>query len=593
MLLHIVTVPMSLTFLRGQVAYMKARGMDVHALSSPGRELHAFAEAEDVTVSAVPMPRRLTPVRDLVAIAAMVRAIRRIQPTIVHAATPKGGLLGTIAATIARVPIRIYHVRGLPMETATGVRRSLLRTTEWVACHLAHRVLCVSHSVREVVVSERICPAERVRVLAGGSGNGVDAGGRFDPSRLSPHARSETRARLGIPADARVIGFIGRLVRDKGVVELAEAWRAVRDACPDAHLLLVGPFEERDPVPDSVERELRWDARVHLTGEDWDTPELYAAMDVVALPSHREGFPNVALEAAAMRLPVVTTYASGCRDAVVHDETGALVPVRDGSALASALLMYLGNPALRARHGDAGRARVLAAFRQEAVWSALHDEYDGLLAARAAASTAPVWTRAQLALKRAADVVIASVALIVLAPVIAATALLVRSRLGAPVLFRQCRPGRAGVPFTLYKFRTMLEAGDAAGTLPDAARLTPFGRRLRALSLDELPQLWNVLRGEMSLVGPRPLLMEYLPLYSDEQARRHAMRPGLTGIAQVSGRNALGWDARLALDVWYVDHWSLWLDARILWQTIGKVMSRAGVTQPGHATMARFHGTAG
>ncbi|MFN4359200.1 MAG: sugar transferase [Hylemonella sp.] len=168
---------------------------------------------------------------------------------------------------------------------------------------------------------------------------------------------------------------------------------------------------------------------------------------------------------------------------------------------------------------------------------------------------------------------------------------LVRCKLGSPVLFRQVRPGLHGRPFVMVKFRTMTDERGADGELlPDAQRLTSFGRFLRATSLDELPELWNVLRGEMSLVGPRPLLMEYLPLYSPEQARRHEVRPGITGWAQVNGRNALSWDDRFKLDIWYVDHRSLWLDLRILWLTVRKVIVREGISAQGEATMPRFTG---
>jgi lipopolysaccharide/colanic/teichoic acid biosynthesis glycosyltransferase len=168
---------------------------------------------------------------------------------------------------------------------------------------------------------------------------------------------------------------------------------------------------------------------------------------------------------------------------------------------------------------------------------------------------------------------------------------LVRCKLGSPALFRQVRPGLHGRPFIMVKFRTMTDECGAEGKLlPDAQRLTPFGRFLRASSLDELPELWNVLRGEMSLVGPRPLLMEYLPLYSPEQARRHEVRPGITGWAQVNGRNAVSWEDRFKLDVWYVDHRSLWLDLRILWLTVRKVIMREGISERGEATMSRFPG---
>ena len=181
---------------------------------------------------------------------------------------------------------------------------------------------------------------------------------------------------------------------------------------------------------------------------------------------------------------------------------------------------------------------------------------------------------------------------LVLAPVLAVLALLVRTRLGSPVLFRQARPGRDGRIFAMWKFRTMTDARDAVGVLrPDAERLTAFGRWLRATSLDELPELWNVIRGDMSLVGPRPLLVEYLPLYSPEQARRHEVRPGITGWAQINGRNALSWEEKFRLDVWYVDHCSFLLDLRILVRTVAKVFVREGIAAAGEATMPRFTGT--
>lgn len=193
--------------------------------------------------------------------------------------------------------------------------------------------------------------------------------------------------------------------------------------------------------------------------------------------------------------------------------------------------------------------------------------------------------------KRALDVVGAAMGLLVLSPVLIIAGLLIWRQMGRPVLFRQTRPGLHGKPFKMIKFRSMRDALDASGNpLPDAKRLTPLGRFLRASSLDELPGLWNVLTGEMSLVGPRPLLMEYLPLYSTDQARRHEVRPGVTGWAQVNGRNAISWDEKFALDVWYVDNRSLWLDLKIIWLTIRKVIKRDDISAAGEATMSKFTG---
>ena len=195
-------------------------------------------------------------------------------------------------------------------------------------------------------------------------------------------------------------------------------------------------------------------------------------------------------------------------------------------------------------------------------------------------------------MKRAFDIFASALALIFLAPLLAFVALLVRAAIGSPILFRQLRHGLGGKPFTLFKFRTMAEtAGEDGNPLPDHKRLTCFGKFLRASSLDELPELWNVLRGDMSLVGPRPLLMEYLPLYTPAQARRNEVRPGLTGWAQVNGRNALSWEEKFALDIWYVDNRSLLLDLKILLLTLRNVADRRGISAEGEATMPRFTGS--
>jgi len=194
-------------------------------------------------------------------------------------------------------------------------------------------------------------------------------------------------------------------------------------------------------------------------------------------------------------------------------------------------------------------------------------------------------------MKRIVDTLLILLALPLLLPAMLLLAWLVRHKLGSPVFFRQTRPGLQGRPFNMVKFRTMTDArGPDGRLLPDADRLTAFGRFLRASSLDELPELWNVLKGDMSLVGPRPLLMEYLPLYSPEQARRHEARPGITGWAQVNGRNALSWEDKFKLDVWYLDHRSLWLDIKILWLTVRKVLMREGISAAGEATMSKFTG---
>jgi glycosyltransferase involved in cell wall biosynthesis len=378
-LVHITTIPMSFVFLTGQTGYMKARGFEVYWVSAPRELMQRFSAQEQVPAYAVEMPRRIAPLRDLAAVFRIWRRLRQLRPQIVHAHTPKGGLLGMISAKLGRVPVRIYSIRGLPFMTASGYKRKLLWWSERIACLLAHQVFCVSRSLSAVAVKEGLCPAEKMKVLLQGSGNGVDAIKRFNPSRMGESTRQETRASYGIPADALVVGFVGRLVRDKGVVELAEAWKVLRTDFLSLHLLIVGPFEPQDPVPPVVEKLLRADPRIHLTGEEWNTPPLYAAMDVAALPTYREGFPNVPLEAAAMGLPVVATRIPGCVDAIQEGVTGTLVPPGDAKALTDAIRRYLNDPELRYQHGQAGRERVLRDFRQEDIWEAVYQEYIRLL----------------------------------------------------------------------------------------------------------------------------------------------------------------------------------------------------------------------
>jgi glycosyltransferase involved in cell wall biosynthesis len=373
----VTTVPVSLpTHLSGQLTYLRRLGFDLHVVVSDGPELAPFAAREGVPVYPLEMARAITPLRDLRTVLRLARLLRALRPEVVHSHTPKGGLLGMIAATLARTPVRVYHLRGLPFVTARGARRALLRATERVSCLLAHRVLAVSHSIREVAVEEGLCPAGKIRVLLGGSGNGVDAE-RYRPA--SAEARRASRARVGIPEDALVIGFVGRLTRDKGIAELAEAWGTLRAREPRLHLLVVG-WDELGPGLEAVGAALRADARVRCTGPVDDAAPLYAAMDVLALPTYREGFPNVALEAAAAGLPVVGTATPGCQDAVLDGVTGRLVPAQDAEALAEALAPYLAEPDLRARHGAAGRARVVKEFRREAIWDAIAEEYRTLLA---------------------------------------------------------------------------------------------------------------------------------------------------------------------------------------------------------------------
>ncbi len=380
-LIHVTTVPHTLHFLIGQISHMKQAGIEVEAISSVDAKLDIFLQQERVPHHEVTMERSLSPLRDLVACYKLWQIFRSRHPDMVHAHTPKAGLLAMLAAFFARVPIRIYHIHGLRCATLSGWKRQLVVACERLACRLATQILCVSQSAREAAVQYGLVPAERIKVLLNGSINGLDATGRFQPDALPMEAADETRRRLNIPTDATVIGFMGRLARDKGIEELCQAWQVVREKCSEAHLLLVGDYESQDPVCVATRCKLESDERIHRVAYDPDTPPLFAAMDVFCLPSYREGLPYVLLEASAMRLPVVATRVTGCVDAVEDGVTGTLVTVGDQKALAAAMLRYATDPVLRKWHGAAGRRRVLRDFRPEAMWAALLTEYQRELSA--------------------------------------------------------------------------------------------------------------------------------------------------------------------------------------------------------------------
>jgi glycosyltransferase involved in cell wall biosynthesis len=376
---HITTVPETLRFLTGHIKFLLSRGCRVSAVSSPGWLLDEFARETGIETVKFRMYRRITPMRDLATIFHLWRYFRRSRPHIVHAHTPKAGLLGMLAALLAGVPVRIYHIHGLPFMTAVGLRRRLLISTEKVSCRVAHCVLAVSHSIRKVAVTHALCPARKIETLLGGSINGVDAAGRFNPTRLQQTLGAQVRTQYGIPKDALVLGFIGRIVGDKGITELVAAWRSLRSQFPKLHLLVVGYFEKQDPVSAEVEKILRTDQRIHLAGAQRETPQFYAAMDLVVLPTYREGFPTVPLEAAAMERPVVATLIPGCIDAVQDGITGSLVPPRNVELLVLAITQYLEDPGLRSSHGLAARQRVLSEFRPDDIWQEMGWTYSQLL----------------------------------------------------------------------------------------------------------------------------------------------------------------------------------------------------------------------
>lgn len=365
--------------MEGQLADLKRRGFEVTVITAPGPLLDAVREREGVRALGVPMRRDPALLADAASLLRLALTLRRLKPDVVIAGTPKGGLLGVIAARVVGVPVVIYLLRGLRFEGARGVKRLVLAATEHVAGGLAHRVFANGQSLRQRFIALGCAAASKIWVPGAGTSNGVDVA-RFLPSEASREWARAERDRLGIPAGAIVVGFVGRFVRDKGLIELLEAFRLASARVPDLWLLLVGDFDATDPVPQATRTELERHPRVRQTGFVKEPAPYYGLMDIFALPSFREGFPNAPLEAAAAGLPTVAFAATGTVDAVVHGETGQLAPLGDAKAFAEYLVTYAKDAELRHRVGDTAQSRVLRLFRREEVWQNLAEEYERLTA---------------------------------------------------------------------------------------------------------------------------------------------------------------------------------------------------------------------
>jgi len=385
-LAYVTTVPITQWgFLRGQNEFLADKGFEIHAIASPGVYLDAIADRDKIAVHAVPMARTISPLHDLVAVWRLFRLFRSIRPDVAHVSTPKAALLGAVAAFAARVPVRIYLLRGSITEPASGLQRRLFRSAERLTASLCHETICVSNSLLAFARSEGILPAHAGVVAAKGMSNGIDVR-RFDADAVDPAALRSLPAplrRIANDPSAIAIGYVGRLACDKGIEELSRAWTDLRAAYPHAHLVLVGSWEAEARVSPACRSALESDDRVHIVGHIEDVVPYYRMMSLCAFPSFgSEGFPNAPMEAAAMRLPVIATRVVGSIDAVEDGVTGRLVPPRDAAALREALRAYLDDPVLRRRHGEAGCARVRRDFRQETIWEALRAEYVRLLSAR-------------------------------------------------------------------------------------------------------------------------------------------------------------------------------------------------------------------
>lgn len=374
-IIRITTVPISLkVLLRKQLRFM-SNHFEVVGVSSPGKVLQEVAEQEGVRTAAVNMTRAITPVQDLRAIWSLYRLFRKEKPTIVHTHTPKAGLLGMIAGRLARVPIRMHTVAGLPLMEATGKKRKLLEKVEQLTYAAATRVYPNSANLSRFILANHFCAPAKVKVLGNGSSNGIDTAFFQATPRLQATAEN-LRQSLNITKDDFVFVFIGRLVRDKGIEELVEAFSDIKLQYPAAKLLLVGPFEpDLDPISEQTEKIIREDNSITLVGFQQDVRPYYMISQALAFPSYREGFPNVPMQAGCFDLPSIVTDINGCNEIIVDGKNGIIIPAKSVERLREAMTMLLENHELYLHMKKHARTMIVERYEQQHLWNLIFKEY--------------------------------------------------------------------------------------------------------------------------------------------------------------------------------------------------------------------------
>jgi len=396
-LLHVaVDGPSLRSYFAGALAFMRSQGFEVVLAAPDGPDLARLCRAEGARARPVGIVRPLRPWRDFKALLELLRIIAEERPDIVHCHTPKAALLGVLAAFALRIPHRIYHLRALPLETQRGPMRWLLYASELLISQLCTETVAISDSLRRAYRRHLGLHRVPIAVHGVGSGNGVDARGRFDPERIDTERLNAFRRQTGLPADARTLCFVGRLARDKGLIELHDAWQRLRRRYPELWLIVSGDEDERDPVPRALLDAWRRDPRICMPGFVDQRELVFAAACINVLPTYREGFGNVLIEAAAMAIPSVASRVTGCVDATIDGVTGTLVPPRSAPALVEAIARYLEDPELRGRHGTAARRRALEEFAPERIWLGLLVHYAAALGETRATAEATAELSAEL-----------------------------------------------------------------------------------------------------------------------------------------------------------------------------------------------------
>lgn len=506
----------------------------------------------------------------------------------VHSHTPKAGTLAMIASKCAGVPIRLHTVAGLPLIETKGFKRTLLERVEKLTYSCATMVYPNSKGLYDFIVANKFTEPSKLKIIGNGSSNGINTM-HFSPELVSQLQKRVLQKKLEIVADDFVFIFVGRLVGDKGINELILAFKNLIKQNPNVKLLLVGMEEKGlDPLDNSTKEEIKANKNILFVGYQDNIKPYLAISNALVFASYREGFPNVVLQAGAMGLPSIVTDINGCNEIIIDGKNGIIIPVKNSEAIEKAVLRMIDEKDFFITLQSNARKMITSRYEQKEIWKAILKEYKQVEENQ---QNAQEWSIYKKCIKPSLDFSIAFFGFLVLSPLFFIVVLCLIFDNKGTVFFYQKRPGIGDKLFTIIKFKTMNDKKDTNGNLlPDHKRHTGIGRWLRKTSLDELPQLLNVIKGDMSIVGPRPLLPEYLDLYTVPQQRRHNVKPGITGWAQINGRNAIDWKTKFKYDLWYVEHQSFGLDVKIIFNTLLKVLKVEGINATNNVTMEPFYG---
>lgn len=587
-LIRITTVPLSLDkLLSGQLNYMNSF-YDVTAVASEEDYLKKIGVKEGIKTFTIEMSRKITPIHDIVSVVKLFLFLKKENPLMVHSHTPKAGILAMIASKCAGVPIRLHTVAGLPLIETKGFKRALLERVEKLTYSCATMVYPNSKGLYDFIVANKFTEPSKLKIIGNGSSNGINTM-HFTPELVSQLQKRVLQKKLEIVADDFVFIFVGRLVGDKGINELILAFKNLIKQNSNVKLLLVGMEEKGlDPLEDLTQKEIKANKNILFVGYQDNIKPYLAISNALVFASYREGFPNVVLQAGAMGLPSIVTDINGCNEIIIDGKNGIIIPVKNSEAIEKAVLRMIDEKDFFITLQSNARKMITSRYEQKEIWKAILKEYKQVEENQ---QNSQEWSMYKKCIKPSLDFSIAFLGFLVLSPLFFIVVLCLIFANKGTVFFYQNRPGIGDKLFTIIKFKTMNDKKDTNGNLlPDHKRHTGIGRWLRKTSLDELPQLLNVIKGDMSIVGPRPLLPEYLDLYTVPQQRRHNVKPGITGWAQINGRNAIDWKTKFRYDLWYVEHQSFGLDVKIIFNTLLKVLKVEGINAINNVTIEPFYG---